>query len=109
MKKNMSVMYWRETPVDGEKTSFVKDLGITCKKIFRIIPDGCAYCGEDHIRGVEIYGAGSGVSLWLCEDCEGLLLRYSESTTEKRLYKASQVYTHPEHWKVDIGDKVDLN
>tara|TARA_R100000353_G_scaffold63157_1_gene49576 strand:- start:2261 stop:2587 length:327 start_codon:yes stop_codon:yes gene_type:complete len=107
--KKRQVMYWREPPEDETNTSFVEDLGITCKKIFRKIPNECSYCGKSHIAGIEIYGAGRGVTLWLCEDCEGLLLRYSKSTTEKRLLKASQVYTHPGHWNHSMEDKVDLN
>ena len=106
--KVMSVMFWKDDVIN-KRTSFVKDLGITCNKVFREIPDGCAYCGKNHIRGVEIYGAGIGVSLWLCDDCEGLLLRYSKSTTEKRLLKASQVYTAPQDWEHDVGDVIDLN
>ena len=102
-------MYWREPPEDELNTNFVKDLGITCKKVFRRIPSECAYCKESRIAGIEIYGAGSGVTLWICEDCEGLLLRYSTSTTEKRLLKASQVYTHPDHWNHTMEDDVDLN
>ena len=36
--KKRQVMYWREPPEDETNTSFVEDLGITCKKVFRKIP-----------------------------------------------------------------------
>lgn len=94
-------MYWREPPAKkGDK--MVEDLGITCKEVFKKHPDGCAYCGGTDIIGLEVYGSGIDSPLfWSCEECEGLLLKYTIDTTEKRLLKATEVFTVPSDWEVE--------
>lgn len=108
MKNNMTVVYCRKTPDSGETYNFVRDLGITCKEVFKTIPNGCVYCGKDHMRGMEVYGAGEGVLFWICDDCEGLLLRYSKSITEQKLLLATQVYTSSKDWLMpNDGEALD--
>tara|TARA_B100000700_G_C14644261_1_gene668906 strand:- start:201 stop:536 length:336 start_codon:yes stop_codon:yes gene_type:complete len=100
VKENISVMYWREPPLE-KGDNIVKDLGITCKKVFKQHPDGCPYCGGNDIIGIEVYGSGLNSPLfWSCEECEGLLLKYTINTTKKRLLKATKVFTVPSDWEV---------
>ena len=109
MKDNISVMYWRDPPKGDDVSCLVKDLGITCEEVFKKVPPGCAYCGSDDIVGLEVYGSGVEPLFWTCEECEGLLLRYPINITQKRLLKATKVYTSPEDWEVPSTDKDNLN
>ena len=107
--ETISVMFWRDPPGKGEKSNMIKDLGITCKEVFKNHPEGCAYCGGTDIIGLEVYGSGESPLFWSCEECEGLLLKYTVNTTEKRLLKATELFTVPTDWEVPDTKLKNLN
>ena len=67
-------------------------------KISKVKPKKCWKCNCEEILGVEVMGAYDGVLFWECHQCEEVILRFKEKTTEKYLKLAKVVWTNPSDW-----------
>ena len=67
-------------------------------KISKSKPDSCHKCKSDEILGIEVMGAYDGILYWECHQCDEVILRFQEKTTEKYLKLAKGVWTNPSDW-----------
>jgi len=80
------------------KGNILKKFDIKDSKIYKDMPETCSCCESDLLTGLEVMGGYDGVLLWECDECDEVMLRFTEEKTEKYLQLAKGYWTNPEDW-----------
>ena len=79
---------------------FLNELGIVDKTIYKEKPATCSDCNSKLVIGLEVLGAKDGILFWICDDCENLHLKYSESYTERCIEVSKGFWTYNNAWPI---------